>query len=180
MSDPSPQPVINYASPGPTRPPRSFAKGIFGWVLFIGLAVMVFIVLQGNRQPALEIPLSELTTELSNGNVREVVVDGDTLRGHFVKAPANRPSASTAGAFRIELPPTMSQSWSFMQWLLEHRMDAEVRVENNPNTLANLLLPLVPWVLIFGFIWFFVFRQLRKTGAQPKPMPVYIINSENK
>src|SRR5688500_752925 len=27
---------------------------------------------------------------------------------------------------------------------------------------ARVLVPLVPWLLIFGFIWFFVFRQLRK------------------
>jgi cell division protease FtsH len=180
MTDPSPQPVINYASPGAMRPPRRFTKGVFGWVLFIGLAVMIFIVLQGNRQPSFEIPLSELTTELSNGNVREVVIDGDTLRGHFVKPPASRPSASAAMAFRVELPPTTGQSWSFLQWLLDHRMDAEVRVENNPNLLVNLLLPLVPWILVFGFIWFFVFRQLRKASTQPKPMPVYIIDPEKK
>jgi len=182
MTDPTPPPVMNYASPGTTRPPRtpSFARGIFGWVLFIGLTVMLFVVLQGKRQPSFEIPLSELTTELSNGNVREVVVDGDTLRGHFVKSPANRPSASAVGAFRVELPPTMSQSWSFLQWLLDHRMDAEVRVENNQNLLVNLLLPLVPWLLIFLFVWFFVFRQLRKASTQPRPTPVYIINPENK
>jgi ATP-dependent Zn protease len=60
-------------------------------------------------------------------------------------------------------------------------MDAEVRVENNPNLFVNLVLPLVPWLLIFLFIWFFVFRQLRKASPQPtKPMPVYIINPENK
>jgi ATP-dependent Zn protease len=180
MTDPTPQPMMNYASPGTTRPPRRFGKGLFGWVLFIGLAVVLFLTLQSKTQHSFEIPLSELTTELSNGNVREVVVDGDTLRGHFVKPPANRPSASAAGAFRVELPPTTSQSWVFVQWLLDHRMDAEVRVENNPNLLVNLVLPLVPWLLIFLFIWFFVFRQLRQSSAQPKPMPVYIINPENK
>jgi ATP-dependent Zn protease len=70
-----------------------------------------------------------------------------------------------------------------MQWLMDHRQDAEVRVENNANPLVNLLLPLVPWLLIFLFIWYFVFRQLRNANrqqAQPKATPVYIVNPENK
>src|SRR5437667_470076 len=29
----------------------------------------------------------------------------------------------------------------------------------------NILLPLIPWLLIFGFIWFFVFRQLRNSAG---------------
>ena len=177
MTDPSLQPVMNSATQGNTRPARRIGKGIFGWVLFIGLAIALFFALQSTKPPSFEVPLSEMTTEMSNGNVREVVVDGDSLRGHFIKPPVNRPHASIATAFRVELPPTTSQSWVFMQWLLEHRMDAEVRVENNSNLLMNLLIPLIPWLLIFAFIWFFVFRQLRNANA---PKPVYIINPENK
>ena len=36
------------------------------------------------------------------------------------------------------------------------------------NWVNNILLPVIPWVLIFGVIWFFVFRQLRRGGAFPK------------
>src|SRR5437879_5540637 len=146
MSEPSPQQhVINYARAGTARPRGVFGRGIIGWVLFIGLAVILFIVLQGNRTPSSEIPLSEFTTQLSNGNVSVVVVDADTLRGRLIN-PINLAS-KTVTAFRTELPPTTSQSWSFMQWLMDHRQNAEVRVENNSNLLVNLLLPLVPWLL---------------------------------
>jgi hypothetical protein len=38
--------------------------------------------------------------------------------------------------------------------------------------------PLIPWLLIFGFIWFFVFRQLRMQGVRgQQPTPVYVVNS---
>jgi ATP-dependent Zn protease len=175
--------VIDYASPIESRPPAKSGRRLFGWVLFIGLAVMLFIVLQSNKKTSSEIPLSEFTTQLSNGNVSVVVVDGDTLRGHLIKPVAIASNASAVSAFRTELPPTTSQSWAFIQWLMDHRQDAEVRVENNPNLLVNLLLPLVPWLLIFLFIWYFVFRQLRNANrqqVQPKPTPVYIVNPENK
>jgi cell division protease FtsH len=183
MSEPSAQHVINYASPGTSLPPAKSGRRLFGWVLFIGLAVMLFIVLQSNKKASSEIPLSELVTQLNDGNVSVVVVDGDTLRGHLIKPAAIASNVSAVSAFRTELPPTTSQSWAFMQWLMDHRQGAEVRVENNANLLVNLLLPLVPWLLIFAFIWFFVFRQLRNSNrqqAQPKPMPVYIVNPENK
>src|SRR5437667_9776892 len=29
----------------------------------------------------------------------------------------------------------------------------------------NILLPLIPWLLIIGFIWFFIFRQLRNSAG---------------
>ena len=36
----------------------------------------------------------------------------------------------------------------------------------------------VTWLLILAFIWFFVFRQLRKNAAARTPMPVIIVNPE--
>jgi preprotein translocase subunit YajC len=54
-------------------------------------------------------------------------------------------------------------------------------VETSANLLVNVLLPLVPWFLIFAFIWFFVFRQLRRAQpGEPKPAPVYIVTPENR
>jgi hypothetical protein len=63
---------------------------------------------------------------------------------------------------------------------MEHRNGATLRLENNPNVLGNILLPVVPWLLIFLFIWFFIFRQLRRQSPQPQPkaVPVYLVNPE--
>ena len=174
-------PVINYASPGTVhRPPRRFA-GLFGWVLFIGLAVMLFLMLQAKGKGAPEVPLSDFDSQLESGNVSQVVIDGDTLRGVLTRPAPLGVGGSAIVNFRVELPPTMSQNWNFIQWLLTHRNTAQVRVENNSNLLVSLLLPLVPWFLIFAFIWFFVFRQLRRAQpGEPKPAPVYIVTPENR
>ena len=67
------------------------SRGVFGWLLFVGLAVMLFMLLSRNPAP------------------RAATVPAAPARGPF----------------------------------------------------ATVILPLVPWVLIFGFIWFFVFRQIR-------------------
>ena len=59
----------------------------------------------------------------------------------------------------------MASNGTFMQWLVDTGPHSEVKVENSPNIIVNLLIPFVPWLLIFGFIWFFVFRQLRNSAA---------------
>src|SRR5689334_10445423 len=74
-----------------------FGRGIIGWVLFIGLAITLFILLK-QRQVA-------------SGTVTPV--------------------------------PALS----------------------SPDP-VSFLLPALPWLLIFGFVWFFIFRQLR--GAYRK------------
>jgi cell division protease FtsH len=179
MSDPAPQfppPTMDYATPG-SAPPRSLFRSLFGWVLFIGLAIMLFLVLNNKQRTSTPVSLSEFSEQLARGNIKVVIVENEILRGQYF-----RPVAGVA-AFQTEVPQGASQSWTFVQWLLEHREGAEIRVENNQNLLVNLLLPLVPWVLIFGFIWFFVFRQLRRSStqvSQPRPIPVYITTPEPK
>lgn len=71
-------------------------QGLFGWVLFIGLAIMLFVLLR-------------------RGGGR-----------------GGRPAAA---------PIT-------------------------PDLFPDKLLAIVPWLLIFGFIWFFVFQQLRRQVNQ--------------
>ena len=72
-----------------------------GWVLFGGLAVVLFLLMNQQRS-------------------------------------GPRPTPPI-------VPPTPAQNWVY-----------------------NILLPVIPWLLIFGFIWFFVFRQLRRSGAFPR------------
>ena len=41
----------------------------------------------------------------------------------------------------------------------------EFSSESGNNLLVNILLSIVPWLLLFGIIWFLLFRQLRQTGG---------------
>jgi YcxB-like protein len=79
-------------APGAQRLIFGLARGFLGWVVFIGLAIGLFI--------------------LSNWKTRST--------------PA-----------------------------------APVRVVPKPTNPWEILLPMLPWVLIFGFIWFFLYRRLR-------------------
>jgi ATP-dependent Zn protease len=170
--------VMQYADP--SLAPKRNNRGWIGWVLFVGLAVVLFFTLQRQSPRSTAISLSEFVDQLSARNVAIVVVDGDTLRGDFAR-PASTGGAPKIIAFRTELPTGSGTSWAFMQWLLDNAHGASIQVDNSGNWMANLLVPLIPWIVIFLFIWFFLLRNLRKNQAKLEaPRPVYIVNPESR
>ena len=146
----------------------------------IGLIVFVilgFVLLNANPRPAgqFEIPLSVFQAELAADNVERVDVGTDLLTGKLrtQRTIDNQPVTQ----FRTPLPVNTTAGWNFTEWLLENRRNAVVGVRNENNLLLNILVPLIPWLLIFGFIWFFVFRQLRgMQTTKNEPMRVIVVN----
>src|SRR5687767_1609005 len=61
-----------------------FGRGVFGWLLFIGLAVMLFMLLARNNQNYKDIILSELNHQLQKEQVQRLVIDGSEVTGTFV------------------------------------------------------------------------------------------------
>jgi len=183
-------PIMNYAQPYPAfapPPPRRFARGVFGWVLFIGMAVMLFVLLSKNNASGSDISLNELQDQFEKNNVAEVVIDADVLRGRL-RAPISIAANSVpVTRFSCSVPTGSSANWSYVQWVMAEAKGAgaTVRVENSSGLLMNVFLPLVPWILIFGFIWFFVLRQLRNAKTRPpapgapgaEPLRVVVVNN---
>jgi ATP-dependent Zn protease len=173
---------LHYAVPPQySIPPSSgrFGRGLLGWVLFIGLSVML-IVLVRNRSapPAADIPLSTFHDLLRAGRVESVSIEGDELRGKLQQqqvVPAV--GAKQVLHYRVSLPANVSSDWKFNEWILANANGAQVSAETGGNVMTNIVVPLIPWLVIFGFIWFFVFRQLRAQAARgQQPMPVYVVN----
>src|SRR5207248_318358 len=166
-----PPPTPQYATPGgyipfatPAPPRRSFGKGLFGWVLFVGLAIMLFVLLRREAGPAYELSLSDFTTELTNHNLKTIHIEGDEISGQFIRSPTY---ANGITQYRASVPTGIAGQWSFIQWVLDNRGIAKVTVNNDNNLILQFVMPLIPWLLIFGFVWFFIFRQLRKKASQP-------------
>src|SRR5688572_9439092 len=140
-----------------------FGRGVFGWLLFIGLAVMLFILLSNQSQNFREVAVSDLMTELEKGNVKEMAVDGPEVTGKF-----DQPFPAESGPPITNFKSTVSSGTAadeFIMLALQKRGAAKVAVKDSNSLLVNFLLPFIPWLLIFGFIWFFVFRQLRNSAG---------------
>jgi ATP-dependent Zn protease len=151
-------------------------RNAFGWILFIACAVTLFLLLNKNERRHSQMALSDFRDQLFAGNVAWVTVGNDGLYGELEQALPH--ADTTVQAFRVELPPGTTANWNFTLWLLENRNGATIDVNNSNSLLMSILVPLIPWLLIFGFIWFFVFRQLRNAGQRPKePLPVIVVNA---
>jgi ATP-dependent Zn protease len=158
---------LNYMGSPPAQPPPARRRGsLFGWVLFIGLAIMLFMLLSKNEKASRSIPLSEFAERLEDKQIVWISLDEGEIRGQFAR-PQTMADGTAVRDFRTQLPSGMGADWEFVKWLLDKSGNtARVEVHSANNYVINILLPLIPWLLIFGFIWFFVFRNLRKTARQ--------------
>jgi ATP-dependent Zn protease len=149
-------------------------RGPFGWFLLAALCIALFFLLSNSHSDQTRIPFSTFREQLLAANVTQVEIDGDTLRGHFQKPVTLNTLAVTQ--FKTDLPPGVAAQWSFVDWLTANAHGATVNAENSQSLLLSIVVPLIPWLLIFGFIWFFVFRQLRKNNqSRLTPAPVYLV-----
>jgi ATP-dependent Zn protease len=148
-------------------------KYAIGLLVFL---VLGFFFLTARTRPAGEVvvPLSAFEAELMADNVKWVDIEPDQLAGELRTARSIR--GENVIGFRTPLPAGTTSGWAFAQWLLENRRNAVVGVNNPSNLLLNILVPLIPWLLIFVFIWFFVFRQLRKGSKDAEAMRVFVVN----
>jgi|SRR5579872_7040783 len=161
MTQPYPYP-LNY---GMNPQPRKFSRGIMVWLFVTALAVALVFLLKQNAVPRQGISLSEFHSQLLAGNISEVNLDGDVITGE-IKGQAGRTTA-----FQTQLPTGTVPNWGFTQWLLEHAGDANVTVNNSSSLVMNIVLPLVPWLIIFGVIWFFLFRKLKNQRTLQPQVP---------
>lgn len=142
-------------------PPRRAGKRLFGWFISIGLVLLIFMLFQSNGESRQMISLSEFRSQLWAHKISDVNIDADELTGHMTT------QAGATIAFRTQLPVGTSSNWAFTQWLLDNAGPAKIEVRNGTSTLMTILVPLLPWLLIFLGIWFFVFRKLRKLKQGP-------------
>jgi cell division protease FtsH len=166
MSDQRPdRPVRKNGRTSPNNGGMRFGRGVFGWVLFIGLAVMLFMLVNKTNRAAATIPLDQFKTQLEQGNVKELTIEGDEITGVFNQEVMGT-SNNEIENFKTSLPTGTSMNWDFTKWVLDTAAKkTAVKVANTQNVLLNIIVPLIPWLLIFGFIWFFVFRQLRNSAG---------------
>src|SRR5690348_6539677 len=135
----------------PPAPGMRFGRGVFGWVLFILLAIMLFVLVQGKNRQSHTIPIGDFWTLLVADQVQTVTIEGDELVGDF-KADQQVPNVGKVKSFRSQIPTGNSNDWRFTRDILDHKGTAAVNVENSQNLILQVLIPLIPWLLIFGFI----------------------------
>jgi len=181
MSTSPTPPPLEYATPV-AAPPRKFLRR-FAWVLAIGLVIVFFMLMRQPRSSTGNTPtvtLGQFTLAVNAGDLFSADV-GDSDVEFSLNSKRNSGNLllnSASGRYRVDLPSGTGNDWKFLQWLTDAHNGgyASVTLSHGQNLVENLLLPLVPWLLIFGFIWFTMYRYLK--NSRKRPTPVVVMNPE--
>src|SRR5690606_12309727 len=60
-----------------------FGRGLFGWVLFVGLAIMLFLLISQQGHTQTEIKYNEFQAKLEAGEVATVIIEGNMAHGEL-------------------------------------------------------------------------------------------------
>jgi len=157
------------AGPDPKRPggegpppPTKLNRNLMGWVIFIGLALLLMSVVYKNMsENRRDISADEFWTHVRNGHVKALVIKDQEIEGELRE---DIPGQEEGQTLRFLLAYDHTPNDEF-----EKRLAASPRKIHYTYKIGEgwwaFLPQLLIWVVIFLLIWFFFFRQLRGSGG---------------
>jgi cell division protease FtsH len=147
---------------GPGGPLR-MSRGIFGWVVFILFALMLVMLLMQRMDQRQVITINDFWRHVENDNIESLVVQNGLIKGTLKREAVK--GEGEPREFELKYPPDAIND-QFFAWIRQNCHSIhDVKYDASSQMFVNVLITLVPWILIFAFIWFFVFRQIRSAGG---------------
>ncbi len=135
---------------------NSNVKTIMFWVLILICLVMLWAVVErgANMGKETEYSYSDLYDKVQSGLVKDATIQGSDLKGHLKSSPTNE--------FHTTLP---ANDEDLMKAMLDpnHKVDLNIKPEQNNGVLLQLLVNVGPFVLLIA-VWFFMLRQMQSGG----------------
>ena len=128
---------------------RNFAL----WVIIVLLLLALFTLFQnpGQRTASQDISFSQLLSEVDQNHVRDVVIQGQEIRGTFT-------NGSTFQTYAPNDPSLVTRLYNG-----KVAITAKPPGDNVP-WFVSLLVSWLPFIVIIG-VWFFFIRQMQGGGA---------------
>ncbi len=147
----------------PGDPNLKMSRGVMSWLLFVMIALMLVVLLNHSMDPRTKITWSEFCGYVEDGSIESLVLRDRSIYGELTSSEGAPDGAGRR--FEVPIRPNVVD-FEFDKWLRTSLPDAEIKIEED-SILMAVLINLLPWLLIFAFIWFVVFRQLRNAGGGP-------------
>jgi len=142
--------------------------------LFLLVGILLMYLLAGNDQTAegsKEIPYTKFISQVKSGTVSQIYIEnGKKIVGSYASTQIKKPQDKGISRFftnqkekfdfttKVPYPDPV-----LMDTLMKHNIKVEGR-ENDGRTPLTWFFEFLPYILIIGFIWFFMFRQIQSTG----------------
>jgi cell division protease FtsH len=143
-------------------PPLRFNRNLFGWLMIVALGVVVVVLISQAQNSAKPVTWGELVNHVKSGHVdpdKGIIIKEDRIVANL---SADVPNVPPSGRVMVKLPPGAAGA-PMVDRLLDQAPN-DIRVERSSGLLI-VILQLLPWLLIFGVIWFFLFRAVRSGGG---------------
>ncbi len=135
------------------------SKGILSWMVFLALALLLVVMLTKGMNPPEKVSITDFYKHVQNRDIQSIVLKDDSLT--FALKPSDRYSADKK--FEVLYPPE-AMNYQFVNNILKQLPDVDLR--RAPRSYwVDVLIGMLPWLFIFLFVWFFVFRQIRAAGG---------------
>ncbi|MCK6454006.1 MAG: ATP-dependent zinc metalloprotease FtsH [Alphaproteobacteria bacterium] len=132
-----------------------FGKNLALWIIIALLLVALFNLFQtsSSRGPQTSVAYSDFLSMVQNGQVKDVVIQGSAIHGHY----------TSGGAFATYAPPNDVG-------LVDQLRKAGVQfsaapTEDNVPSLFSILVSWFPMLLLIG-VWIFFMRQMQSGGGK--------------
>lgn len=142
--------------------PGNFWNNIATTVLILVMITVAYTLIADKQEAPEELSISEIATQVQNGEVREIVVRGAELEVNYVDETRNR------GAAKKETDAAITETLTNLGISTEQLAAVRIDVQNPTGFnywLGNLAPFLFPLVFLGIIIWFFT-RSVKGAGMQ--------------
>lgn len=150
---------------GDPKQPKGMPKGLFSWVLVLGISLTLLVMFGRNLTgyPMIKL-LPDFWLHVSNGNVVSIELQtDDTL---YVKLRKPLPEN---GKFDVQVkyPGIATEFTKFVDEVRKTSGDSKLSVEDkrSNNLLMTMLIQLLPWIILLAIPMWFIARQLKQASS---------------
>ena len=154
---PTPQKKDKSTPPRKGQPPVP-ARGLALSFLLMAIFLTVMYLFSDSSKSSGELDYSDFVTLVKSGRVSKVDIAHDGAGNHNIIGESKDINAAGSTRFRTEIILTDK----LMEMLEEY--DVQVTVKRPRTVMVSILANLIPFILIFGLIYFFFIRQMKNSG----------------
>ena len=160
MTDEQGQPPQQPPDPKkPNGPNVRISRNLASWLILLGMAMLLVTVLSDGLAPSESISISRFEQLVADKQIKKLVLKEDgTVQGVGILV-----EGEPARSFTLTYPREAIDS-ELVKRLVAQLPDAEI-LADKPSQFLIALVSLLPYILIFAIIWFFIFRQIRSASG---------------
>ncbi len=133
-------------------------RGLAISFLAVAIFLVVFQFLSGSSSASNEMEYSDFIKAVKGGRISKAIIANDGAGNHSISGESKDVNEAGTTQFRTDIILTEN----LMDLLEEHGV--QVKVKRARTMLVSILANLIPFILIFGIIYFIFIRQMKGAG----------------